>query len=70
MHILNKVILSSTRLPRMKQIFGHEAEEILRQQRYTHIYVDVNGYIDAISPLGEVIQHYLLFTKTDVEVKS
>lgn len=68
MKILNKVILSSTRLPRMRQVFGQEAQEILQQQRYTHIYVDRDGYIDAISPLGEVIQHYLLYAKSDIGV--
>lgn len=68
MQVLNKVILSSTRLPRMRQVVGHEAYMILQQQRYTHIYVDEHGYVDAISPRGEIIQHHLLYTRSDIGV--
>lgn len=70
MHILNRVILSPTYIAGMQCIVGQQAIEILRQQRYTHIFIDDDGYIDALSPLGEPIRRYRLFMKKDVEVRS
>ena len=67
-HVLNRVVLSQTQLPHMKQLSGEIAKSILEQQGYTHVHVDDDGNIDAISPMGEPIRRYKLFTRKSHEV--
>lgn len=64
MHILNKLILTPVNIPFAEQLTGGYAIELLRIQGYTHIFIDDEGYIDAVSPLGEVIHRYRLFKQS------
>lgn len=61
--VTSSFVLSSVFHSDWIQITGEDAIKILCHQNYTHILIDDNGYIDAISPHGTPIQGYKLFLR-------
>ena len=66
--LTNQVILTTGFQAGWTQITGEKAVAILRQQGYTHILIDDDGYIDALNPYGVAVRRYCLFYKTIPEV--
>lgn len=67
--LTHQVVLTTGFQSGWTQITGEKAVAILRQQGYTHILVDDDGYIDALDPKGVALRRYRLFYQTIPEVR-